>query len=230
MELFKRDTLTLAERLNRDFADLDHTERLNRIGGLAYRAVFTSHLEMADQVLTWAAALSDQSINMATLKTSRLFPENKSLLQITRDRYGIDIAEFEPDSDVLARYLADCGLARFHSSGEARKEASKNRKWSPLEAALKGADVWITARRRGPGAETLEFAEWDQARGLLIMNPLADWTDRQVQLTVAAHEIPVNPSNAFATGSDTPALVEDGTAAAPDAEQVEVSQKVHFIC
>ena len=46
MEQIKRDTLTLADRLNRDFAKLELADRIERIGGLAYRAVFTTCMGM----------------------------------------------------------------------------------------------------------------------------------------------------------------------------------------
>ena len=234
MELFKRDTLTLAERLNREFADLDLAERLDRIGGLAYRAVFISNLDKADQVLSRAIALSTQSIKVATLKTSRMFPENKSLLQITRDRYGMEIEEFEPDSEALAHYLAHCGLESFYNSGEARRAASKDGNWTPLDEALKGADVWITARRSG--AETPDFAEWDQERGLLVINPLADWTERQIEQTVAAHEIPVNPTWTEPSGTEKstraggkPGLIELSRTS-PAAAKLQLGKKILFIC
>ena len=161
MEPIKRDTRTLADRLNNDFADLNLNERIDRIAGLAYRAVFTSNFCSADQVLSWAIALSGQKIELTTLLTGQQLAANQSLLQITQDRYGITIGRFE--------------------------EPNK---------ALKGADVRIKARHAGDFGHLnpAEFAQWDSQSGLLILNPLADWSGQHVQQAIAAHEIPVNPS------------------------------------
>ena len=198
MEQIKRDTLTLADRLNRDFTGLDLAGRIARVGGLAYRAVFITSLGMEDQVLSWAIAMSGQSIKLATLKTGRLFPETQSLLQITRDLYGIDIKEYEPKSESLADYVERHGLDDFYNSIEARKDCCKTRKLEPLAEALKGADVWITGLRRSQSQQRshVDFAEWDAERGLLKINPLADWSGDQVKAAIAAHEIPVNPMHA----------------------------------
>ena len=192
MELFKRDTLTLAERLNRDFDELDLAQRLDRIGGLAYRAVFTSNLTMADHVLTRAIAMSNQPIRVATLITGRLFPENNPLLQIAGDRFGTEIEGIEADSEVLGGYRASCGSKRVDFSGDTRKAANGSDKWTSLDEALKGADVWITSRRKEdlPGAQDLPFAEWHRERGLFMINPLADWSTRQVQRTIASSNSP----------------------------------------
>jgi phosphoadenosine phosphosulfate reductase len=182
MERSKRDFSHMTDKLNGSFAGLDLSQRLELLGELAEHAVFTSSLGMEDQVLTWAIAMSGQPIQLATLQTGRLFPESLSLLQITKDRYSIDIKEYSPESESLEDYVEAHGLDGFYNSVEARKSCCKTRKLEPLAAALSQADVWITGLRReqSQGRSSIEFVEWDAERGLLKVNP----------------EIPVNPLHA----------------------------------
>jgi len=198
MERSKRDFSHMVDKLNGSFAELDLSQRLQLIGELAEHAVFTSSLGMEDQVLTWAVAMSGQPIEVATLQTGRLFPETLSLIQITRDRYGIEIKEYAPKPETLEDFVEAHGLDGFYNSVEARKACCNTRKLEPLAAALSQADVWITGLRREQSEDrrTIEFVEWDAERGVLKVNPLADWSAKQVKEAVAAHEIPVNPLHA----------------------------------
>ena len=69
------------------------------------------------------------------------------------------------------------------------------RKVRPLRRALAGASAWITGLRRGQsaGRGAVSFAVHDEAFGLLKLNPLADWSLRQLEAYIAAHDVPVNP-------------------------------------
>ncbi|NKB51969.1 MAG: phosphoadenylyl-sulfate reductase [Rhizobiaceae bacterium] len=195
MEHSNIDLSHLAKRLNGNFKRLDLSQRLELIGGLANHAVFTTSLGLEDQVLTWAIAMSKQPIEVATLQTGRLFPESLSLLSDTKDRYQIDIKEYYPEPEALKDYVATHGQDGFYDSVEARKACCNVRKLKPLAAALRYADVWVTGLRREQSLDrsSIEFVEWDDDRGLLKVNPLADWTEVQIKEAVAANQIPINP-------------------------------------
>ena len=72
------------------------------------------------------------------------------------------------------------------------------RKVQPLRRALAGASAWITGLRReqSAGRQAVPFAVWDEAFGLLKLNPLADWPLEQLEAYIAANAIPVNPLHA----------------------------------
>ena len=199
MAQFRRDTLSLADRVNGDFAGLDLAQRIDRIGGMAFRAVFTTSLNAEDQILSWAIALSGQSIELATLKTAQFHPEAQSLLQSTRDRYGIDIREFEPPPEARSAHLAICGSDHVSNVISPEQFKGTDASKAALNQALKGADVWITGRRHSKSDpdQQLPFAEWSQKRGLLKINPLADWTTSQVQQVIAAYDIPMDTGIKF---------------------------------
>ena len=181
--------------LSDKFAALDLAGRMDLIASFSQDTVFTTSLGMEDQVLTWAIAMSGHPFKLVTLQTGRLFQQTLSLLQITRDRYGIEIEEFRPDVRQLDSYIKRYGNDGFYESIEARKACCTVRKVVPLAAALSGAQIWITGLRRQQSGERngVEFVEWDEDRCLLKINPLADWSTKDVRDSVAAHEIPVNP-------------------------------------
>jgi phosphoadenosine phosphosulfate reductase len=198
MDHIKIDQTGIAATLNRQFASLNLEQRLSLIGAQSLHCVFTTSLGMEDQVLTWAIAMSGELVCITTLETGRLFPEALSLLQVTRDRYGVDIIEYKPEPTALRSYVDQYGVNGFFDSVEARKACCGVRKLAPLAEALKGADIWITGLRRGQSDErhSVNFVEWDDSRKLLKINPLADWSSKRVKDAVAAHEIPVNPLHA----------------------------------
>jgi phosphoadenosine phosphosulfate reductase len=68
------------------------------------------------------------------------------------------------------------------------------RKVRPLERRLATLGAWITGLRREQAVTRagLKRIEWDQAHGLVKINPLADWTERQVWDYLRQHGVPYN--------------------------------------
>jgi phosphoadenosine phosphosulfate reductase len=72
------------------------------------------------------------------------------------------------------------------------------RKVKPLARALAGADAWVTGLRasQSQARAEIEFASFDAARGLIKVNPIADWTrDETLDFTKEAG-IPIHPLHA----------------------------------
>lgn len=185
-----------AARLDRELATLDLPSRLERIAGEAQRAVFTTSLGLEDQVLTDAIARTGlKTITLVTLQTGRLFAETLALLAETCSHYGLPIEAFQPEPADIAAYKARYGINGFYESVEARHACCGFRKLKPLARALAGADMWVTGLRRGQSAARglTPFAELDADRGLVKVNPLADWDGEAVRAYAAAHDVPVNP-------------------------------------
>lgn len=184
--------------LTAGFADMALFERLALLAADRANAVFTTSLGIEDQVLTAALCLAAPSVRIVTLETGRLFPETLSLIDETERRYGIKIERFRPDEAKLARYVEQYGRNGFYDSVEARHACCGVRKLEPLDRALNGADLWLTGLRRGQSNARAEvpFAEFDQARGLVKANPLADWSIDDVNAFVEANDVPVNPLHA----------------------------------
>jgi phosphoadenosine phosphosulfate reductase len=69
------------------------------------------------------------------------------------------------------------------------------RKVEPTERALSGKRAWISGIRRDQAAtrRATPFVEWDQAFGLVKVNPLATWTEDDAWAHLRARDIPYNP-------------------------------------
>ncbi|WP_375570162.1 phosphoadenylyl-sulfate reductase [Ahrensia marina] len=184
--------------LNDTLAELSLGERIGLVSRQFDRAVFTTSLGLEDQLITSLVAEHGRAIQVVTLQTGRLFPETLELLETTEQRYGLTITRFEPDTDDVETYVDRYGLNGFYESIEARKACCHARKVVPLAKALEGAEAWITGLRRdqSDNRKAIPFAEWDGARGLMKLNPLADVTSNDLKALIAESDVPTNPLHA----------------------------------
>jgi phosphoadenosine phosphosulfate reductase len=69
------------------------------------------------------------------------------------------------------------------------------RKVEPLERALSSYTAWASGLRRADWVSRADakVVEWDAKRGKVKLNPIATWTDEQVDDYIAANGILVNP-------------------------------------
>ncbi|MDQ1584923.1 MAG: phosphoadenosine phosphosulfate reductase, partial [Actinomycetota bacterium] len=69
------------------------------------------------------------------------------------------------------------------------------RKVEPLERALRDYDAWFTGLRRdeSPSRATTPVVAWDESRGKVKVNPIAGWTQDDVESYVATHGVLINP-------------------------------------
>lgn len=188
----------LANYLNTTLPGIDVATRIAQIEQSFDRPIFTTSLGLEDQLITALVASHGPSIRTVTLQTGRLFPETLELIETTQQRYGVTIEQFEPASVDIENYVSKNGLDGFYDSIEARKACCNIRKVIPLARALKGADAWITGLRRdqSDNRSDIPFAEIDETRGLIKLNPLADLTSEGLNALIAKHNIPINALHA----------------------------------
>lgn len=192
------EAAVLIEDIKCIFPRISLTDRLAWLKEAGHAIVFTTSLGIEDQVVTGALVAALPETRIVTLDTGRLFDETLALIDETETRYGITIERFHPKKEAVDAYVADHGRNGFYDSVAARHACCGIRKLEPLAQALEGADIWITGLRRGQSAARggVPFAEWDGARGLLKIIPLADWSLQQIRDHVAEHDIPINPLHA----------------------------------
>lgn len=189
---------TTAKALNERLESLDLAERLALVASLEGRAVFTTSLGIEDQVITAAIGKNKLAVDVVTLQTGRLFDETAALIDKTEEAYDILIKRYHPEKADIDAYAARYGLNGFYESVEARHACCDVRKLKPLARALEGASFWVTGLRRGQSGNraSTPFAEADAERGLIKINPLADWDIETINSYVATHAVPVNPLHA----------------------------------
>jgi phosphoadenosine phosphosulfate reductase len=191
-------TVTLAqqaERLAERLAGLDLTARIRVVeADIPGRLVFTTSLGIEDQVLTHAIALAKGRTEIVTLDTGRLFPETYDVWAETESAYGIRIRAYAPERRSEEAFVAKEGINGFRHSIAARQACCGFRKVEPLGRALDQAAVWFTGLRAGQSANRADtpLAEADEQRGLIKVNPLADWTRAQIDAFVKDQFIPYN--------------------------------------
>jgi phosphoadenosine phosphosulfate reductase len=69
------------------------------------------------------------------------------------------------------------------------------RKVEPLRRTLAGYDAWVTGVRRveAPTRAGTPLVTYDEGFGLVKVNPIAAWTDEEMEAHIAEHGILVNP-------------------------------------
>ncbi len=158
------------------------------------KLVFSSSMGAEDQVITHLLVGLGFSEGIFTLDTGRLFPETYELIDKTNARYGIRIRIYFPDASRVEQMVAEKGVNLFYQSIENRKLCCHIRKTEPLRRALHGQEVWVTGLRReqSPTRKDLQFAQWDEVNRLIKINPLLEWTDKQVWEFIRTHQLPYN--------------------------------------
>ena len=135
-----------------------------------------------EAVLVDLLLAAEPEARIFSLDTGVLFPETYATWKAVEERYGISVEAFRGEwIDGLWATAPDrcCAL----------------RKVEPLGRALATLDCWITGLRReqSPTRASAPKVEWDAKHDLWKLNPLADWTERDVWRYIAEHDLPYNP-------------------------------------
>jgi phosphoadenosine phosphosulfate reductase len=125
-----------------------------------------------------------------TLDTGVLFQETHDTWAALEQRYGTRVEVFRGIS--LEEQAERHGDELWNRDPDA---CCAIRKVSPLQQALSGVDAWIAGVRRdqSPTRAHTQKLHWDEKHGLWKLNPLADWSDRDVWDYIARHDLPYHP-------------------------------------
>ncbi len=159
------------------------------------RIALASSMGAEDQVLTDMIVKIDPKVRIFTLDTGRLFYETYDLIEKTSIRYKKKIEVFIPSPSDVEKMVNEKGINLFYQSIENRKECCHVRKIEPLKRAFKGLDVWICGLRRSQSTTRTDnqLVEWDEPNGLIKLNPLIDWSEKDVWNYIKANNVPYNP-------------------------------------
>ncbi len=137
----------------------------------------------------------DPKFRVFSLDTGRLHEETYDVMEEIREKYGITIESYFPDAAKVEELERARGFYSFRRSVEERKECCGIRKVEPLNRALGSLKAWITGLRRDQGTTRTETdkIEIDTAHGSIVkLNPLADWSEKQVWDYIHEHKVPYN--------------------------------------
>jgi phosphoadenosine phosphosulfate reductase len=154
------------------------------------RVAISSAFGAEGMVLIDIASRVRKDFRLFTIDTEFLFPETYSLMDKIEEKYGFTIEKVYPQ-------LSPEEQERVHGAGLWGREPDRCcnlRKVEPLRRKLGELDAWITSIRRDQtsvraGARKVE---WDAKFGLVKVNPIADWTSKQVWNYIHQHDVPYN--------------------------------------
>lgn len=158
------------------------------------KIALSSSMGAEDQVLTDMILSVDKSVPLFTLDTGRLFPETYDLIDRTNKKYGICIKVYFPDKDQIEEMVNTKGINLFYKTVENRKLCCYLRKQESLKRALSGIDVWICGLRKEQSVARFyaRLIEWDENNGLIKLNPLIEWAEKDVWEYIKIHSVPYN--------------------------------------
>lgn len=186
---------TLIRKLNSQLSGKSAFEILSYfITEFEGKLAFGSSLGAEDQVITDMIAKIDKTTKIFTLDTGRVFPETYNTIQESNEKYGINIEVYFPNSEKVERMVNAKGINLFYQSVENRRLCCQVRKIEPLQRAMTNVDVWVTGIRREQSITRLltEIVEVDSSTGKIKVNPLVDWTEKDVWAYIRDNDVPYN--------------------------------------
>jgi phosphoadenosine phosphosulfate reductase len=144
------------------------------------RLTMACSFQKEESVLIHMLTAIEPEARVFTIDTGVLFPETLATWKRFEERFDLTIEVVDarsPDEPWTAARC--CGAAKVDG----------------LERALSDVDAWITGIRREQAltrAVTSKLQR-DQRRGIWKVNPLADWTEKDLWRYIYAHDLPYNP-------------------------------------
>jgi phosphoadenosine phosphosulfate reductase len=146
---------------------------------------------MQDAVLVDLAAKTRPGVEVLFLDTGYHFAETIGTRDALASVYDITVVNVTPEHPVAEqdRLLGKDLFARDPS------ECCRLRKVVPLRRALSNYTAWVTGIRRAesPTRADAPLISFDEAFKLVKINPLAAWTDEDMQAYIDVHGVLVNP-------------------------------------
>lgn len=175
-----------------EYACNDLLEKL--IDTFSKKILQLTSFSIEDQVITHLLHGLDQHICFATIDTGRLPQETFDTMSETIKQLHCNIKLLFPNQDDIEQHVDTHGPNGFYNSLTIRKECCHIRKVKPLKKVLHGFDIWITGQRREHSLNRcdLQLLEWDDSFNMIKLNPLFNWTEKQVWNYIKQHNVPYN--------------------------------------
>ena len=184
------DLKALAEQAGRDLEDASALEILQWAADtFGKRFCVTSSME--DAVVAHLASRAMPGVDVVFLDTGYHFPETIGTRDAVQAIYPVNLISVTP-SRTVAEQDAELGPRLY---GRNPDLCCYLRKVVPLERALEPYDAWITGVRREETAARSDtrVVDWDARRAMVKVNPIAAWTQEQVDTYIEEHGVLVNP-------------------------------------
>ncbi|WP_102143871.1 phosphoadenylyl-sulfate reductase [Mycobacterium hubeiense] len=181
----------LAERGAAELGENASAEDLLRWTDENFGGKYVVASNMQDAVLVDLAVKVRPGVDVLFLDTGYHFVETIGTRDAVEAVYDINVVNVTPENSV-AKQDELFGKDLF---AREPNECCRMRKVEPLSKALRGYSAWVTGIRRveAPTRANAPLISWDKAFGLVKINPLAAWTDEDMQTYIEANDVLVNP-------------------------------------
>jgi len=146
---------------------------------------------MQDAVLVDLAAGAAPGVDVLFLETGYHFAETIGTRDAVEHVYDVRVVDAAAEHTVAEQ---DSLLGKDLFARDPNRCCAL-RKVVPLQRTLAGYDAWVTGVRRveAPTRATTPLITYDEKFGLVKINPLAAWSDEDMDAYIAEHDVLVNP-------------------------------------
>jgi len=133
-----------------------------------------------ESVLAHMLSEIEPRAQLFTIDTGVLFPETLETWKRFEERFGLPIEVIDASSPGAPWTQSNCCSAA---------------KVDGLERALSGVEAWVTGIRReqAPTRAAAAKLERDDQRDIWKVNPLADWSEKDIWNYIFKHDLPYHP-------------------------------------
>ncbi|GAB3815476.1 phosphoadenylyl-sulfate reductase [Micromonospora zhanjiangensis] len=188
----RRDPGELRELAERAGRELEGASAESIAGWAAdtFGARFCVTSSMADAVVAHVVSRVAPGVDVVFLDTGLHFPETLRVRDEVARTLPVTVRSVRPRQTV-GQQDGEYGPRLFHRAPD---ECCALRKVEPLERALVDYDAWAAGLRRdeSPTRANTPVVGFDPRRGKVKVNPIAAWTQADVDAYIARWKVPVN--------------------------------------
>ena len=158
-------------------------------GELAGRVAAVSSFGAESVVLLHMIAAIDRDVPVIFVNTQKMFGETLAWRDTVAEQLGFtDLRVFRPDPRLLA--AKDRTGLRWSYDPDGCCDL---RKVEPLRRALAPFDAWISGRKGFQSGTRTALPRFEPDEGRLKLNPLADWSQAELDAYIDANDLPRHP-------------------------------------
>lgn len=175
------------ERMNAD-------ERIRwALDYLPSQPILTSSFGAQSAVMLHMLGRFDRRIPVILIDTGYLFPETYRFIDELQGRLGFDLNIYRSE---LSPAWQEIRYGKLWEAGEEGiRRYNRMNKVEPMERALAntGAGTWFTGLRRSQSDSRKDINVLQLHGGVVKVNPIADWSNRDVHQYLRRYELPYHP-------------------------------------
>jgi phosphoadenosine phosphosulfate reductase len=154
------------------------------------RLVLTCSWQLGTSILVHMTRRVAPETRLVEIDTGLLFPETHATRDRLVDHYGLEVETLRPLQTVEEQ-------AATHGAELWKRDPDSCcglRKVAPLEQAIRDADGWLTGIRRDQTSSRAQAPKLvlDARRGVVKVQPLVDWSERDCWRYIFQNGIPYN--------------------------------------